>query len=75
MRRMRHGRHYVKSGKKRKIVIILSVVALVNVLAIMLVSTSAWIESISSIKIYTKGNAKGTVESAKYQQVQRDVAP
>ncbi len=69
MRRMKRGRHYAKTGKKRKIAVVLSVVALVEVLAIMLVSTSAWIESISSIKIYTKDGAKGIVESANYQQV------
>ncbi len=69
MKRFKRGRHYVKSGKRRKIAVILSVVALVEVLAIMLVSTSAWIESISSIKIYTKDGAKGIVESANYQQV------
>ncbi len=69
MKRIKRGYHYVKSGKRRKIAVILSVVALVEVLAIMLVSTSAWIESISSIKIYTKDGAKGIVESANYQQV------
>ena len=71
MKCFRKGKHYAKTqtrshGTKG---IFLSLVALVEVLAIMLISTYAWIESISSIKIYTKDNAKGVVEAALNQQV------
>lgn len=65
-----------RSGKNRRTGLILTVVALVEILAIMLVSTSAWVESISSIKIYTTYDAadnpsgtKGTVETLKKNQV------
>lgn len=62
------GRYYKTSGRK-KLPVILSVVALIEVLAILVVSTSAWIESISSIRIYTAEHAKGVVETAQFQQV------
>lgn len=59
-----------RSIKKKSL--ILSIVALVEILAIMLVSTFAWIESVSSIKIYTKDNSVGVVEGALKQRVKLD---
>ena len=56
-------------GKNRRISFILTIVALVEIIAIMVISTSAWVESISSIKIFTDysssnpSGTKGTVES------------
>ena len=63
-----------RCGKKRRISLVLTIVALVEVLAIMVVSTSAWVESISSIKIFTtaqttSGGTKGIIESALNQRV------
>ena len=65
----------VRKNKDRRIGFILTIVALVEILALLVVSTSAWVESISSIKIYTTYDAssapsgtKGTVESMKMQQ-------
>lgn len=60
--------------RKRRIGIILTIVALVEILAIMVVSTSAWIESISSIKVYTTaqttaGGTKGVVASKLKQRL------
>lgn len=40
-----------KSGKEKRKSLILSIVALVEVLAIAIVSVSAWVETISTIKI------------------------
>lgn len=60
---------FAKTGKRKsKTGIILTIVALVEILAIVVVSTSAWIESISSIKVYTTaqttaGGTKGVVAS------------
>ena len=65
-----------RSSGNRKMKIFLTVVALVEILAIMVVSTSAWIESVTSIKIYTTydastkpGGTKGVIESALKQRV------
>ena len=60
--------------RKRRTGIILTIVALVEILAIMVVSTSAWIESISSIKVYTTaqtevGGTKGVVASKLKQRL------
>lgn len=59
----------ITAKKNRKKALLLSLVALIEILAIMVVSTSGWIESISSIKIYTQGDAKGVVENALNQRV------
>ncbi len=69
MKGFKRGRHFAKTNRNHSKIRFLSLVALVEILAIMVISTSAWIESISSIRIYTKGSAKGTVETAKLQQV------
>lgn len=60
-----------RHGKKN---IFLTIVALVEILAILVISTSAWVETISSIKIYTSGSVdasgtKGIIESALNHQV------
>lgn len=60
--------------KKSRVGLILTIVALVEILAIMVVSTSAWIESISSIKVYTTGQSepggtKGVVASKLKQRL------
>lgn len=56
------------NGKVRRSSLILTIVALVEILALMIVSTSAWVESVSSIKIFTTAQTetngtKGVVES------------
>ena len=54
MNRKFHGLiNKIRLMNQRKRALFLSVVALVEILAIMVVSTSAWVESISSIRIYT----------------------
>jgi len=67
------------TGRRNKKVLFLSIVALVEVILIMVVSTSAWIETVSSIKIYTttldpkpeisSGGTKGVIETHLNQQV------
>lgn len=51
-----------RTGKKRILSLILTIVALVEVICLMVVSTSAWVESINSIKIYN--TPPGQIESA-----------
>lgn len=57
----------LRSGKNKRSAIILTIVALVEVIALMVVSTSAWVESINSIKVYNI--VPGVVESAINQKV------
>ena len=62
------------TSKKRKTAMFLSFVALVEILAVLVVSTSAWVESVSSIKIFTTaqttaGGTRGIIESPIKQQV------
>lgn len=78
----RLGAFFKKAGfsKKKRTGLILSIVVLVEVLLIMVVSTSAWVESISSIRIFnTDGSidpetgqpitgTKGSIESFLYQK-------
>lgn len=68
---------YFRKNKNRRVALILTIVALVEILAIMIVSTSAWVESISSIKIFTTiqsdaNGTKGIVESVLNQHVKMD---
>ena len=56
-----------RTGKNRRLSLILTIVALVEVIALMVVSTSAWVESINSIRIYNE--VPGVVESAINQKV------
>lgn len=56
-----------RNGKNRRISLVLTIVALIEVLVIMAVSTSAWVESINSIKIYN--TPPGQIESAINQKV------
>ena len=68
---------YLRKHKNRRTALILTIVALVEVIVIMMVSTSAWVESISSIKVFTtiqsdSNGTKGVVESLINQQVKMD---
>lgn len=56
-----------RTGKNRRISLVLTIVALVEIIALLVVSTSAWVESINSIKIYN--TPPGQIESAINQKV------
>lgn len=58
------------NGKKKRTGIALTIVALVEVILLMVVSTSAWVESINSLKIYNL--VPGVVESPIFQKVNLD---
>ena len=58
------------NGKKKRTGIVLTIVALVEVILLMVVSTSAWVESINSLKIYNL--VPGVVESPINQKVNLD---
>lgn len=56
-----HIKHDFKksgNGKRSKKRLILTIVALVEILLILVVSTSAWVETVSTIRIYTTANSE-----------------
>lgn len=74
-------KRFNESNKRYKKNIFLTIVALIEILAIFVISTSAWVETVSSIKIFTSNNTldddgnlisngtKGIIESALNHQV------